>query len=1296
MFWEWFLNGVHLAGHDAVSFVPMPNPINDWLIATRPGCCDFRGFMDEVRGSDSALEVEDFLFAVSITPSGGDCRPDASELTIRDAWYRWEEGAGNSVHNALDNDSVDGNFIGSYTDDTVGQITDGLTGNTHDNNFAYQANGVEELCTITKTSFVLHKPDGDATFETLVKVRSPNPGHQSIVWSNPGAESNRFNIFWNANFVASPDSDRFVSGDFVNGTGVNIAANGHDVGNPQPIDQWFHMAIVRTDNGDTSFDWNWYLNGILSPSHAVTTPPGAVLPTAAKFLIAGRNFTGHRLMIDEFRMMQQALSPAQFLTADGLVPDFRSSTDFSTASNPNGAWSYRDGDGDLITNVVSDWQSGELGASQEAYADSQSALPGWALATGDSTLDLPAGELFTHGPSQIWWTAPETGNVSLGGGLWVASEMGSSGQVQLRLNDIATAFTRIDLTSENSSSVQPVRYSAGDGGREVTMFGVQAGDVLKFSTDIEDYVVFEIDVFSTPTATPKPPPIETPVARVYDSGADFSDFNNPNGAWSYRDGGGALLEDRVEEWLPNDLGIEHPAWAVSEQFPPGWALSNGASLAGPHPEYDWPVDTIMSHGPSVLRWKAPGDGNVTISGGVWLLRSFDRDQSVRIAYQGTIFASGSLVSAESGAEGTVNSTSPLLLDDFGKAPGALSFGVRFRDAIDFSALPLSGVDDFVAYAIQIDFQPGEPANEGPTILTNPPQAALPVEYFALDVVNSSDVYTVAVGDFNGDENLEAVWGAKSGGAGPNLIRAIYVNDTPFGLSISAVEEVAAVGPNEGPWLVRAGDFLGIGFDQLLVGGNWQFSGDDLRFQLFDRTNDPAGTAESWSPIASMTTNLASTGYSAVADVFGNGQDSIVLGSGNGSFFTRLLCFNVDSPNFIELHDGGGGSRMTATFVGDISGDGVLDVGYFFTFGPANEIGFKSFEDGSDCVDSALTETGHLLGNTASNAPFDGSAAEIFDRDVGMGLRRPAARGEGGSIVVGDPSRDGRNEIIVPLGGALDGYLVSWQATAATHGGLPVDVESEFEVIDIRRGATFTAVALGDVNNDGLLDVVAGTSDAEIFVYTRTSDGYSPGNTLPATLADGGGAGVVAGNAYQRCNLSNFDNSNIGAITGLEIADIDNDDELEIVFSTDFGLNYGRAPGNTNGIHMLNDLVDFCPNATDRHFGFRRGDHDGSGLADITDALNLLGFLFLGTTPPICEDASDFDNSGALDITDALNLLGHLFLGQPSALPSPGTGPSCGVDPSTVQLAIPPIPEQAALTLGCDRYPGDAFPEARCP
>lgn len=1274
--WDWFLNGEPLTGHSgSVSFAAMPALANNWLIARRTAttCCDFRGFMDEIRGSDVALESEDFLYFGPLSPPGGSCKPDVSDLTIRDAWYRFEEGAGNDIRNAFDN-AIEGNFTGGqYSEDTVGTITDGLSGETFDNHFSYQNNTVGDLCTITKTSFVLHKPDGDATFECFVKVRSPNPGHQSIVWSNPGDENNRFNIFWNAAFAGSPNSDRFVSGDFnTESVTTAIAPEGHDVGSPQPLDQWFHMAIVRTDNGDTSFDWDWYFNGARSPGHSTTTAPGLQLPTAANILIAGRNFSGHRLMVDEFRMLQQALTPGEFLGSENLQPDFRAEDEFTTTENPNGAWSYRDSDGNLITNVVPNWQSGDLGGGHAAYAASESASSGWASSTGGSELDLPEDSLFTRGQSQLWWTAQEVGNVSISGGVWIASDVGPSGTVDLLFNDIETVFSSIAVTAAGSNSNDLVGWEEGDGEGEATVFGVQPGDVLKISVDVDNYLGLSLVVFSTPVTTPRSPPIEKPVPRIYDLAGDFSDENNPNGAWSYRNGIGALIETHVEEWLNGDLGLEQPAWAVSTMFTPGWALSNGASFVGPHPEYDWPIDTVMSHGRSIARWRAPGDGNVTISGGVWLLRNFGRDQSVRIVYNGAVFAAGSLLSGDAGPEGLVNSSAPLAFEDFGKAGGALSFGVRYRDEIDFTALPLSGVDDFVAYDVEIDYKPGDPLSEGPVVLTNPPQPPLAVERVTLDSEPSADVYTLAVGDFNGDTKFETAWGFKQGGSEPNTVRVVYANETPFGLSVSAIEEVLSFGPNEGVWLVRAGDFLGLGRDQLLVAGNWQFSTDDFRFLLLERTTEPAGTDESWSLLASIQTRLASLGYSAVADLFGDGTESVVLGTGVvESSFSRVLCFDVDVPTFIDVHDAGTGHRMTGTFIGDISGDGVLDVGYFFTFGPANEIGFKSLEEDSTCTNASFSETGFLYGNTAPTAPFDGSTPSISDTDVGMGLRLPPPRGEGGSIVVGDPSRDGRNEVVVPLGGAFDGYLVSWQADAATHGGLPADIVSEFEVIDIRRGVTFTAVALGDVNADGALDIVAGTSDAEIFMYTRTSAGYSPGNTLPATLVgnDGGGAGEpLAGNAYQRCNLSNFDNSNLGAITGIEIADVDNDNKLEIAFTTDFGLNYGRNPG-PNGVHLINDLEGVCTVDVVPVGEFRRGDCDQSGQLDFNDAIFHLKFLFLGENDDVvnsCRDACDSDDSGADDFTDDINSLRFLFLGQGEILapgPLPDESHPCGSDPT---------------------------------
>jgi hypothetical protein len=76
--------------------------------------------------------------------------------------------------------------------------------------------------------------------------------------------------------------------------------------------------------------------------------------------------------------------------------------------------------------------------------------------------------------------------------------------------------------------------------------------------------------------------------------------------------------------------------------------------------------------------------------------------------------------------------------------------------------------------------------------------------------------------------------------------------------------------------------------------------------------------------------------------------------------------------------------------------------------------------------------------------------------------------------------------------------------------------------------------------------------------------------------------------------------------------------------------------------------------------FRRGDGNGDGKLDLSDAVFVLNHLFVGGTEPPCLDSADADDSGDLDITDAVYSLSFLFLGGP-APPSPFL--DCGVDPT---------------------------------
>ncbi len=76
--------------------------------------------------------------------------------------------------------------------------------------------------------------------------------------------------------------------------------------------------------------------------------------------------------------------------------------------------------------------------------------------------------------------------------------------------------------------------------------------------------------------------------------------------------------------------------------------------------------------------------------------------------------------------------------------------------------------------------------------------------------------------------------------------------------------------------------------------------------------------------------------------------------------------------------------------------------------------------------------------------------------------------------------------------------------------------------------------------------------------------------------------------------------------------------------------------------------------------FLRGDVDASLSVNITDAIVLLNYLFLGAEPFPCFDPADANDDGGVNITDAVVILNYLFLGG-VLLPPPF--PDLGLDPT---------------------------------
>lgn len=86
--------------------------------------------------------------------------------------------------------------------------------------------------------------------------------------------------------------------------------------------------------------------------------------------------------------------------------------------------------------------------------------------------------------------------------------------------------------------------------------------------------------------------------------------------------------------------------------------------------------------------------------------------------------------------------------------------------------------------------------------------------------------------------------------------------------------------------------------------------------------------------------------------------------------------------------------------------------------------------------------------------------------------------------------------------------------------------------------------------------------------------------------------------------------------------------------------------------------------------FIRGDTNLDTEINLEDAVNMLGFLFKGSTPPTCLDAVDANDDGALDVADPIYVIGYLFVpGKPSP---PPPFPEAGVDPTPDAIGCGPV------------------------
>ena len=92
--------------------------------------------------------------------------------------------------------------------------------------------------------------------------------------------------------------------------------------------------------------------------------------------------------------------------------------------------------------------------------------------------------------------------------------------------------------------------------------------------------------------------------------------------------------------------------------------------------------------------------------------------------------------------------------------------------------------------------------------------------------------------------------------------------------------------------------------------------------------------------------------------------------------------------------------------------------------------------------------------------------------------------------------------------------------------------------------------------------------------------------------------------------------------------------------------------------------DYLPLVMPRRIVFLRGDSNADGKVDISDPINTLNFLFLGTGKLECKDAADANDDNKTDISDAVYTLNYLFSNGGIIKPP---YPDIGIDPTADDL-----------------------------
>jgi len=601
-----------------------------------------------------------------------------------------------------------------------------------------------------------------------------------------------------------------------------------------------------------------------------------------------------------------------------------------------------------------------------------------------------------------------------------------------------------------------------------------------------------------------------------------------------------------------------------------------------------------------------------------------------------------------------------------------------------------------------------------------------------DSINGTNIGTdtdntqaIALGDVDGDGFLDLV-------AGDSGFSKLYLNNR----TVNPFENVAGKNINtdsSNTFAIALGDLNGDGKLDVVIGNRYEVN----KLYLNNDTSDP------FNEVVGM--NIGSeadpTNAIALGDMNGDGYLDVVAGntSGTSKFYSNNG--TADPFNGVNGDDIGSTNYTLSIALGDVDGDGDLDIftgnrpqlnmlylnnGSSTPFSgisgiaigtDANQtraIGLADIDgDGDlDLIEGNENQRNRLYLNNGTYDPFNG----VISTDVGLETEQTP------DIALGDVDGDGDLDVVVGNRMQTNKLYLNNGTENPFNGITSLD-------IGLDTDATY-AIAIGDVDQDGDLDVVAGNYPQinKLYLNNGTGNPFNGVNSLnismdtdsteALSLGDldrDGDIDVITGNAYETNKLymnngtANPFNGVSGAVIGLDedytreiaLGDMDSDGDLDVVAANHQQTNRLYLNNGTlnpfNGVNAL-EFGSWASTTT----GIGIGDVDGDGDLDVvTGNRNQLNKLYLnnGTVDPFDSvigmdigvdtdnthaiDLADVDGDGDLDVMAGNNLQSNkLYLNKGTADPFNGAfSTDIGVDAdSTYAIVLGDVDSDGDLDL----------------